>query len=361
LATVRVGIIGCGGIAAFAHVPGLLNRSGAPVEILYLCDLDTNRAQLLADQFVIATAKVLDEPSAIMGDDRVDAVIVTDWPATHSSHALQAIAADKHVLIQKPAVLDARSGQRLLAAARSSRKNVMALPAMDFVPGVSKLKSLLCEDVLGDIPFARVRVNIPGPEDYHRDVRRFFAEDVTLPGAIFSREYADAAGCSADMGPYALALIYSLFGQARLLHVYKSSATFEKSSLLVFDLSNSSSADEAISHCAVELGWGQYPANELCIVMGAAATAILSMGGNFELFPESPDPVEVLYSADRATAIVPPGPTQGQDRWLDAVVDGREQQFITSVAAAAWAGGILEILGEHKRGRQAQRCSRIPT
>lgn len=349
---VRVAVIGCGGIAAFAHVPGLAGLNEKPVEILYLCDLDTTRAQLIADTFRISSAKITEEPSAIYADDRVDGVIIADWPATHFQHAMQAISAGKHVLVQKPAVIESTSGSALLAAAHRTRKNVMALPAMEFVHGVSTLKRLISDGALGTISFARTRVNIPGPEDYHRDVRRFFHEDITLPGAIFSSAYAKESGCAADMGPYALALLHTLFGEVELIGCYKSSPSFERACVMVFDISQSDRLQIGRSdgqrrnrtYCVVELGWGQYPPNELCIVMGSNATAILSISGKFELMPPSNHPVEVLsvYSSDIATTVVPPAPTLGQTRWIDAIYDGLEQQFLPSVSAAAWIGTILE-------------------
>lgn len=270
----------------------------------------------------------------MLSDPELDGVIVAAWPSVNADVAIKAIQADKHVLIQKPAALTTADGMALSKAASATRKNVMALPAIDFVPGIRELAPLVKQGKLGTLSFIRVRVSIPGPADYHRDVRRFFTEPTEKPGAIFSWDYARGAGCAADMGPYALALVHYMFGQGKLETSLKSHVDFEGSCLLTLIASE--------VPCSIELGWSQYPSDEMIVIMGSKATASVSMTGRLSLNPELA--AEEIQTAlpGRTKAVLPPDPTTAQDRWIDAIQKGQEQAFLPSIASAQWSAEILE-------------------
>jgi predicted dehydrogenase len=339
----NVAIIGCGGIAALSHVPAIWRRS-SDVSIRYLCDLDRSRAEWLRQRCRIPETSIVDV-EMILGDDEIEGVIVTTWPTSHTDLALAAIAAGKHVLVQKPAALTGTEGAALLSAARSSDRNVLALPILDFVPGIRQLADLITNGVLGVISFVRVRVSIPGPVDYHRDVHRFFQEPLDRAGSVFDPRYAHEMGCSADMGPYALSLIYHLFGPAELVGIYKASETFERSCLLSLILPESVITGGP-AQCSLELGWSQFASEEMCVVMGSNATAYVTMTGRLTVNPDDSDEARTAGPV-RSGSVLPPDPATAQDRWLDAIRSGRSQSFDASVAAADWASGILERIRNH--------------
>jgi predicted dehydrogenase len=55
-----------------------------------------------------------------LGRDGADAVTIATPPHTHAALALQAIAAGRHVLCEKPFARDAEEGRRVLAAAQAA-------------------------------------------------------------------------------------------------------------------------------------------------------------------------------------------------------------------------------------------------
>ncbi len=335
----RIGIIGCGGITAFAHLPGIQNSDGEQIEIAYLCDLNARRVEHLRTRYRLGGARQA-EWSEIVEDPTVGAVIVASWPSDHTASGLAAIAAGKHVLLQKPVSLSSTGAGELVRAAESSTRNILALPLVDDLTGIPDLKSIVDEDVLGPISFARVRVTVPGPRDYHRDIRNFFGEDAGLTDSVLRPEYADGAGCAGDLGPYALAVINHLFGECRVKAVFKSSPRFETTCQIVLEARNPSAGSNAPFDCLVELGWHQFPSDELCVIAGDRGTAVLSPAGALSVRPDS----SRNSGADlvRGHSILPPSPIAAQRVWLTAITEGREAAFHHTIRAASWTAGILE-------------------
>src|SRR5882724_12573700 len=70
------------------------------VRLNYLCDLDINRAkQVLGEYSTVRATSSLDE---VLADPDVAAVAIATPAATHLSVARAALAAGKHVLVEKP-------------------------------------------------------------------------------------------------------------------------------------------------------------------------------------------------------------------------------------------------------------------
>jgi predicted dehydrogenase len=93
----RIGVVGCGLHATTNMWPSLRH---AQVEVAYACDLDRSLAERNGRQFgaEVATTdarEVLDDPS-------VKAVFVIGPPAIHHEIGMQALAAGKHLFIDKP-------------------------------------------------------------------------------------------------------------------------------------------------------------------------------------------------------------------------------------------------------------------
>ena len=109
--TLNVGVIGTGNIGSY-HIGRLAARiSGTRVAAVY--DVATDRATEIAGQ---VGAKVHAEPTDVIDDGDVDAVVVTSPGETHTAFVLACIAADKPVLTEKPLATSAEDGLRVLEA-----------------------------------------------------------------------------------------------------------------------------------------------------------------------------------------------------------------------------------------------------
>jgi predicted dehydrogenase len=81
----------------------------------------------------------------------VDAVVVATPPTSHVSLALSALAAGKHVLVEKPLATSSADGLRLIAAAEETGRVLMAGHTFEYNAAVWKLRELVQHGELGDI------------------------------------------------------------------------------------------------------------------------------------------------------------------------------------------------------------------
>ena len=85
----------------------------------------------------------------------IDAVYIATHPDTHADLCTRALDAGKHVLCEKPATLNVRQLQRVLAAARRHDRLFMEAMKPPFFPLYEKLRRHLDADPIGPIGFVR--------------------------------------------------------------------------------------------------------------------------------------------------------------------------------------------------------------
>jgi predicted dehydrogenase len=95
----RIGVIGGGLIAQAIHVPNLTRLSDA-FEIVAVADVSRRVAAGLADRH--PPARAYTDWSAMLADERLDAVVVCSPHATHAGVVLAALDRGLHVLVEKP-------------------------------------------------------------------------------------------------------------------------------------------------------------------------------------------------------------------------------------------------------------------
>ncbi len=145
----RWGVMGTGGIAAkFAADAALLDD----VQLVAVGSRRPGGAQEFAEQFGVPHR--FEGPGGyreLAQFDQVDAVYVATPHPFHAEHGLLAIAAGKHVLIEKPFAMDARQGQALADAATA--RGVFCMEAMwtRFLPHMVRIRELLADEAIGSI------------------------------------------------------------------------------------------------------------------------------------------------------------------------------------------------------------------
>jgi predicted dehydrogenase len=88
---------------------------------------------------------------ALVGDPDVDVVYVATPHSEHRDNALSAIAAGKHVLVEKSFTRNAAEAAEVFEAARSAGVFVMEAMWARFLPQMDVLRQLLADGALGDI------------------------------------------------------------------------------------------------------------------------------------------------------------------------------------------------------------------
>ena len=120
--TLRIGIIGCGGIANGKHMPALRHQKN--VEMVAFCDIIVERAQKAAKDFGTADAKVYEDYKELLKDETIDVVHVCTPNREHSFITIDALEAGKHVMCEKPMAKTYAEGVAMLEAAKRTGKKL---------------------------------------------------------------------------------------------------------------------------------------------------------------------------------------------------------------------------------------------
>ena len=119
---VRVGIIGCGGIANGKHMPSLAKVPNA--EMVAFCDIVEDRAQSASKEYGAAGAKVFTDYHKLLSDGGVDVVHVCTPNDSHAEIAIAGLEAGKHVMCEKPMAKTADGARRMAEAAKRTGKKL---------------------------------------------------------------------------------------------------------------------------------------------------------------------------------------------------------------------------------------------
>ena len=113
MSRLRIGIIGCGGIANGKHLPSLkaLNRA----DIVAFCDLIPERAEKAAKEYGTPDAKVYTDYHELLKDESIDVCYVLTPNRSHADISIDALHAGKHVMCEKPMAKTAADARRMVA------------------------------------------------------------------------------------------------------------------------------------------------------------------------------------------------------------------------------------------------------
>src|SRR6476659_1303531 len=142
---VRVGVLGAGAWAEFAHIPGY--KRDPRCELVAIADPVVERARAFAEKFGIP--HVYDSHAALIARDDIDLVDVCTPSATNFELSWAALEAGKHVLCEKPVAYDYRDTLR--AAALAKRQGVKTKLGFTFrySPAMQYMKELIDDGFVG--------------------------------------------------------------------------------------------------------------------------------------------------------------------------------------------------------------------
>ena len=141
----KVGIIGCG-IGRSHIVEGYLPHSDM-FEVAVLCDLDETRLNTVADEFSVAHRTKSSDELMAMAD--VDIIDICTPPATHTRLILQALAAGKHVVCEKPLTGSLAEVDQVMEAERTSAGVLMPIFQYRYGEGVAQARHIIESGLAG--------------------------------------------------------------------------------------------------------------------------------------------------------------------------------------------------------------------
>lgn len=113
MSRMRVGIVGCGEAAQILHLPSLYQLADKFV-VTALCDVSQTILQGVGDHWNVG--KRFQDYRELVQQEDVDIVLVANPNAYHADVTLAAIAAGKHVLVEKPMCVTFREADAIIAA-----------------------------------------------------------------------------------------------------------------------------------------------------------------------------------------------------------------------------------------------------
>lgn len=187
--TVKVGIIGCGGIANSKHLPAL--SQVVEVELVAFCDLVEERAKEAREKFGIKTASVYTDYQKMLEEAELDVVHVCTPNAAHAPITIAALEADCHVMCEKPMAKTTQEAQAMIDVAKKTGKKLTIGYQNRFRADSLYLHEVCQEGALGEIYFGKA----------HAIRRR-----AVPTWGVFLDEEAQGGGPLIDIGTHALDL-----------------------------------------------------------------------------------------------------------------------------------------------------------
>ncbi|GMU33362.1 MAG: dehydrogenase [Planctomycetia bacterium] len=149
-----IGIIGCGRVVEKRVAPAMI--ASARAKLVAFCSRDGSKARQFAESFGASAA--YNDVSALLADDKVQAIYIAVPNAFHAELAIRCLQADRHVLVDKPMALSTQQALSMISASRQSGKTLGLMHQQRFHPVNQKLIKLIREGSLGRIHFVRAQM-----------------------------------------------------------------------------------------------------------------------------------------------------------------------------------------------------------
>jgi predicted dehydrogenase len=163
MSKLKIGIIGTGGIASWAHAPGY-HSIPDDCEIVWACDIKEDVLKAYADERDIKNRTT--DYKDILNDPEIDAVSVCTPNIAHKMVAVDALNAGKHVLCEKPLAMNADEARQICRAAEDSGKILQVGLQQRFTAEGQFMRQYIDTGAMGDIYYARAqalrRRGVPG-------------------------------------------------------------------------------------------------------------------------------------------------------------------------------------------------------
>lgn len=151
---IRVGVIGAGVWAQVSHIPTLLERADE-IELVGVCRKGADDLRQVADKFGFAMAS---EDYRNVLDAGIDLCIVSSPVGFHHEHAIAALEAGAHVLVEKPVTLDPADAWHIARRAAELDRHVAVAFGWNYLPTFIAAQELWADGGVGAIEHVMVHM-----------------------------------------------------------------------------------------------------------------------------------------------------------------------------------------------------------
>ena len=145
MAKLRLGLLGCGGIAQIAHLDAI--RKAHNVDFIALCDAAQDLCKEIGAKHKVP--KLYFDHEQLLADPDVEAVLI---PVAHHFHAplsIAALEAGKHVLVEKPLAVTVQECEQIVAAVERTGKQLQMGCMKRYDPGLQFAQKFVREETSG--------------------------------------------------------------------------------------------------------------------------------------------------------------------------------------------------------------------
>ncbi|WP_040353278.1 Gfo/Idh/MocA family protein [Blastopirellula marina] len=194
--TVRWGILGCGDVVRKRVAAAIQAVDGC--ELLAACRRDAESLKTFCEDFSVPRGY----PSAdqLLADEEIDAVYIATPVHLHLPQTLAALAAGKHVLVEKPMALNPAECELMINAAKEVDRTLGVAYYRPFYPALERLGELIQSGQLGEMLAVQIACSAP----------IVLEDDGALPWRVKSKE--GGGGPLMDVGSHRIDVLLRLFG-----------------------------------------------------------------------------------------------------------------------------------------------------
>lgn len=288
----RAGVIGCGSIAQALHLPGYADHPA--VDLVAACDPDQRRRKEASERFSVE--RTYADYREMFEAEELDVVSVATPNRFHAEHAVAALEAGAHVLLEKPAALSMKEIAQIKSTVRKSGKVLMVGYSHRFHRGNLKAKKMVDEGVIGEPYMIRVRFAHTGPIPGWAKSDWFYEPNLAGGGALL------------DMGIHAIDQCLWFGGPVRAVQAV--SATLRKdiklddNAVLLLEFANGKTLGY------IEVGWTSPTGFNGVEIMGDKGSILIDHANGMTLTTGKLTP-NLKARVQRKTKLIDPKPTTG--------------------------------------------------
>ncbi len=186
---IKVGVIGCGGIAMSKHLPSIKDTDR--VEIVAFCDIDEAKAIKAKENFGTESSEIFTDYKELLKIKEITAVYVLTPNRSHSFISIDAMRADKHVMCEKPMAKTYVEAKEMVEVAKETGKILTVGYQNRYNKASDYIKKCALNGDFGDMYYGKA----------HAIRRR-----AVPTWGVFLNEYEQGGGPLIDIGTHALDL-----------------------------------------------------------------------------------------------------------------------------------------------------------
>ena len=152
---VRIGVIGTGGIANGAHLPGYA-RIPDDCEVFEMCDIEPKALKQTSEKYP-NVKHLFEDYKKLLEMDEIDGISVCTPNFAHHQITIDALKAGKDVLCEKPIAMNAVEGKEMVETSRKTGKFLQIGYNSRFAPSSQALKKLIADGEIGEVYYARAQ------------------------------------------------------------------------------------------------------------------------------------------------------------------------------------------------------------